>query len=191
MVASFQFGGAAALLSVAIPKLAPLEARDKSGKSVAITSFARHPPAGAARSPWRRPAPDAPTFQEFRCAFGCCMKQPLKKARCSSTKRLQTSRPSQGKLAGLGALVTEAVVAKVDVPEAAVAAEGARQGLRSRTPRRSAPREKAQAFMLDIWPCEGDTHMPKGDVCTLPCELRDPPMDIVGSMCCGLGVPDA
>ena len=34
----------------------------------------------------------------------------------------------------LGALVTEAVVAKVDVPEAAVAAEGARQGLRSRTP---------------------------------------------------------
>ena len=60
------------------------------------------------------------------------MKQPLKKARCCSTERLQTSRPSQGKLAGLGALVCEAVVAKFEVPKAAVTAEGDCQGLAER-----------------------------------------------------------
>ena len=67
------------------------------------------------------------------------MTQPLKKgARC---RRAGPIRPSQGKLAGLGALVTEAVAGEAEVPEAAVAAEGARQGLRGRA-RTGARRER-------------------------------------------------
>ncbi|CAE7546055.1 unnamed protein product [Symbiodinium natans] len=99
-------------------------------------------------------------------------------------KRLQTSRPCQGKLAGLGALVTEAVAVKAEVPEAAVAAEGARQGLRSRTQecaeRESSGVPSAHAAVLPL--AQETRTCRKCCVFTMPCEVRDSQPDIVGLM---------
>ena len=90
-------------------------------------------------------------------------------------KRLQTSRPSQGKLARLRALVSEAVAVKGEVPEAAVAAEGARQGLRSRTQecaeRESSGVPSAHAAALPL--AQETRTRRKRCVFTMPCEVRD------------------
>ena len=50
-------------------------------------------------------------------------------------------------LEGLGALVTEAVAGEVEVPEAAVAAERTRQGLRSRARTRASQERRLRIYI--------------------------------------------